>query len=114
MDRHATRRDRLRKLLKKTGAPSLLVTNFANVTYLTGFTGDDSFLLLTPNDEIFLTDPRYTEQVEAECPGLELCVRRPGVTMTDIVAKTCKRAKIGQLAIEGDSMTVSQRDRIAE
>ncbi len=110
---HPSRRDRLRKLIKKSGAKSLLVTNFANVTYLTGFTGDDSFLLITPTDEIFLTDPRYTEQVEAECPGLELCVRRPGITMTDIVAKTCKRVKTNQLAIEGDSMTVSVRDLIA-
>ncbi len=106
---YPSRRDRLRKLIKKSGAKSLLVTNFANVTYLTGFTGDDSFLLITPTNEIFLTDPRYTEQVEAECPGLELCMRRPGITMTDIVGKTSKRAKISELAIEGDSMTVSAR-----
>src|SRR5688572_29411523 len=114
MDRHATRRDRLRKLLTKTGAPSLLVTNFANVTYLTGFTGDDSFLLITPTDEIFITDPRYTEQVADECPGLELSVRRPGVTVTEIVVKTCTSAKVQMLGIEASSMTVSQRDQIAE
>jgi Xaa-Pro aminopeptidase len=110
---HSARRDRLRKLIKKGGAKSLLVTNFANVTYLTGFTGDDSYLLITPTDEVFLTDPRYTEQVESECPTLEVCARRPGITMTDIVAKACHRAKVHELAIEGDSMTVSQRDLIA-
>ena len=111
---HTTRRDRLRKLLKKAGAPSLLVTNFANVTYLTGFTGDDSFLLITATDEILITDPRYTEQLEEECPGLDLAVRRPGVSMTEIVVKTCRRAKVQVLGIEGDSITVSQRDAIAE
>jgi Xaa-Pro aminopeptidase len=110
---HSARRDRLRKLIKKGGAKSLLVTNVANVTYLTGFTGDDSYLLITPTDEVFLTDPRYTEQVETECPTLEVCVRRPGITMTDIVAKACHRAKVHELAIEGDSMTVAQRDLIA-
>ena len=31
--------------------------------------------------------------------------------MTDIVAKTCKRAKVGKLGIEGDSMTVCLRDQ---
>jgi Xaa-Pro aminopeptidase len=111
---HPTRRGRLRQLLKKADAVSLLVTNFANVTYLTGFTGDDSFLLITRGDEILITDPRYTEQLEEECPGLELAVRKPGVTMTELVAKTCQRAKIGALGIEGDSITVSQRDQIAE
>jgi Xaa-Pro aminopeptidase len=111
---HTIRRDRLRKLLKKAAAESLLVTNFANVTYLTGFTGDDSFLLITAADEILITDPRYTEQVQAECPGLDLSVRKPGVTMTEVVAKTCRRAKVRMLGIEGDSITVSQRDQIAE
>ena len=45
MDSYQLRRDRLRKLLRKAGVDSLLVTNFTNVTYLTGFTGDDSYLL---------------------------------------------------------------------
>lgn len=111
---HTTRRDRLRKLLKKSGAESLLVTNFANVTYLTGFTGDDSFLLVTRTDEILITDPRYTEQVREECPELDLSVRRPGATITEMVAKTCQRAKVRRLGVEGDSITVSHRDQIAE
>ena len=46
MSRFEERRDKLRRLLKKTGADALLVTNFVNVTYLTGFTGDDSYLLV--------------------------------------------------------------------
>ena len=100
--------------MKIAGADSLLVTNFANVTYLTGFTGDDSFLLLTANDEILITDPRYTEQLQEECPELRLAVRRPGVTQTQIVVKTCQRLKLHLLGIEGDTMTVSQRDQIAE
>ena len=111
---HPARRDRLRKLLKKSGIRSLLVTNFANVTYLTGFTGDDSYLLITPSDEILITDPRYTEQVQGECPGLDMAVRRPGVTMIEVVTKTIEGAKVGSVGIEGDSMTVSQREAIAE
>lgn len=110
----STRRDRLRRLLKKSGLRSLLVTNFANVTYLTGFTGDDSYLLITATDEILITDPRYTEQVQGECPGLDMAVRRPGVTIIEVVAKTIESAKLATLGIEGDSMTVSQRDGIAQ
>jgi Xaa-Pro aminopeptidase len=91
-----------------------LVTNFANVTYLTGFTGDDSFLLITPSDEILITDPRYTEQVQNECPGFDMEVRRPGVTIIEVVVKAVQRANVVQLGIEGDSMSVAQRDAIAE
>ncbi len=52
MDNHATRRARLRRLMRKQGADALLVTDFCNVTYLTGFTGDDSYLLLARDDQI--------------------------------------------------------------
>ena len=85
-----------------------------DLTLLTGFTGDDSYLLLAATDEILITDPRYTEQVQGECPGLDMAVRRPGVTIMEVVVKTIARAKLSQLGIEGDSMTVSQRDAIAE
>jgi Xaa-Pro aminopeptidase len=71
-------------------------------------------LLITPTDEVLITDPRYTEQVEGECPGLEMAVRRPGVTINEVVVKTIQRTKVTQLGIEGDSMNVSQRDAIAE
>ncbi len=114
MDRHPARREKLRKAVAKTGAEALLVTNFTNVTYLTGFTGDDSYLLLSADGQIIISDPRYTTQLGEECPGLDMSIRRPGMTMLDGLVKVLKSAKIGRLAIEGDSMTVSLRDSIAD
>jgi len=113
MDRYQTRRDKLRKLVAKAGADSLLVTNFINVTYLTGFTGDDSYLLVTRDSEVLISDPRYTTQLEGECPGLELHIRQPGTQMLEAVVKVLEMAKSSRLGIEGDSMTVSLRDSIA-
>ncbi len=107
MPRFAQRRDRLRRLLRKAGADAILVTNFTNVTYLTGFTGDDSFLLLTPKDAIVLSDPRYTQQLGEECPDVTSTIRPTGTALIDTVAKVIKAAKVRTLAIEGDSMTVS-------
>ena len=54
VDRHQARRDKLRKAVKKVGVDTLLVTDFTNVTYLTGFTGDDSYLLLRSDGELLL------------------------------------------------------------
>ena len=79
MPSFAVRRKRLRNLVRKAEADALLVTNFKNVTYLTGFTGDDSYLLATLDGEMLITDPRYTTQLEEECPGLPLEIRVPGV-----------------------------------
>ncbi len=113
MDRHADRRDHLRKALKKAKVDALLVTNFTNVTYLTGFTGDDSYLLLTPKHQFVISDPRYTTQLEEECPKVDAHIRPPGQGMLTAVEKLCKQAKLKRLGIEGDSMTVSFRERLA-
>ncbi len=113
MDRHQVRRDKLRRLVKKAGTEVLLVTNFTNVTYLTGFTGEDSYLLLRHDGEVVLSDPRYTTQLGEECPGVDLHIRRPGTEMVEVVAKALRSARIGRLAIEADSMSVALRDQIA-
>ena len=107
------RRQKLRRQIKQEGLDALLVTNFTNVTYLTGFTGDDSFLLLTAKDDVLVSDQRYTTQLDEECPGLELAIRGPGTKMLDFTAKTVDKAKTPRLGIEADSMTVALRDALA-
>ena len=75
MDHHAARRDRLRPVLAAEGIDALLVTSGHNVTYLTGFTGDSSFVVLTPNRVVLVSDPRYVGQIGDECPELETHIR---------------------------------------
>jgi Xaa-Pro aminopeptidase len=108
------RRDRLRKAFQKSGIDALLVTDFINVTYLTGFTGDDSYLLVRRDGETVLSDPRYTVQLGEECPGVDLSIRPPGVPMLTAVVRAVKAAKINRLGIEADSMTVGLRNQIAD
>jgi Xaa-Pro aminopeptidase len=113
MSRYAARRDKLRRALRKAGVDALLVTNFTNVTYLTGFSGDDSYLLVLGKGEVLLSDPRYTTQIEEECPGLEASIRVPGVGLIETVSQQVSRAKISKLGVEGQSMVVALRDQIA-
>ena len=111
---HSGRREKLRKLLERSGAEALLVTSPPNVTYLTGFTGDSSYLLVTQRHQVLISDGRYSTQIEEECPGLEMNIRRPGVLIHHQTAKVLRAAGISRLAIEADSMTVAVRERIAE
>lgn len=113
MDRYAARRDKLRKLLRKANADALLVTSFVNVTYLTGFTGDDSYLIVYGDGEVLVTDPRYSEQLETECPDLALEVRMPGVKMLEGIERALKSTKVERLGVEADSITLSLCDEIA-
>jgi Xaa-Pro aminopeptidase len=113
MSIHAQRRNKLRKAIRTAKAEALLVTNFLNVTYLTGFTGDDSYLLVTPDGETLISDPRYTTQLEEECPGLKLFIREPGEQIVQATVGVVEGARIGRLGVESDSMTLGLHQSIA-
>ena len=110
----AARRDALRRLLEEKSAGALLVTSERNVTYLTGFTGDSSYLLVTRQRELLLTDRRYTQQLAEECPGLELAVREPGSTLSDFTVQTLGQLGLPSFGIEADSLTVAAFDNLRE
>ncbi|TWT31628.1 M24 family metallopeptidase [Blastopirellula retiformator] len=112
-DRFAARRNKLRRLVKKEGAAAILITNVSNVTNLTGFSGQDSYLLVAADAEMLLTDPRYTQQIEEECPGLEIASRLPGKSILATVDKLVKSTGVAQLAFEADSVTLTERDQLA-
>jgi Xaa-Pro aminopeptidase len=52
--------------MKASGIDGMLITSVPNITYLTGFTGDASRLIVSKNSCAFLTDGRYTEQATSE------------------------------------------------
>jgi Xaa-Pro aminopeptidase len=103
------RLDKLRVMLRNEGIEALLVSNKHNVSYLTGFSGDSSYLIVGRHKTILVSDGRFTEQIREECPGLDAHIRRTtGVKMSAAVAKVCRSLKIGQLGIEAGAMTVAE------
>jgi Xaa-Pro aminopeptidase len=120
MDRYHARRQKLRKSLKRdaSGVEALLITDFTNVTYLTGFSGDDSALLVFQEsggyDAVMLSDSRYAAQIGEECPGLEVRIRDRNMSMPEAIARILKSDKIGRLGVEGESMTIAGRQRLSD
>jgi Xaa-Pro aminopeptidase len=92
----------IRYQLKKKQIKSLLVTKPANVTYTTGFLGDDSWALITSRAVYLLTDSRYTEQAKNECPVCKIIERdKP---MVEAVAELLKKLKfVRGIAVEKSS-----------
>lgn len=110
---YAGRRDRLRRLLRRQAVDALLVTDRINVTYLTGFTGEDSFLLIWADGQVLLTDARFTEQAEEECPGLDVAVRPVGGTMVEAVRRAVRAAGVGRVGFETENVSVGLWDRLS-
>ena len=71
----------IRRELNKKGTNCLVVTKPANVTYATGFLGDDSWAIITKGQVYLLTDSRYIEQAQKECVNCRIVQR------TDSLAK---------------------------
>ena len=81
----------IRYQLKKKQTKSLLVTKPANVTYTTGFSGDDSWVLITNRAVYLLTDSRYIEQAQKECACCKIVQRTD--SLAKVLAKLVKKLK---------------------
>src|SRR5438034_2389570 len=104
---HAARRQTLAGQVQSLGIDALLVSNPVNVTYLTGFTGEASFLIVGRGRQLLVTDGRFTQQLADECPGLELHVRPPTTTTPPEVAKVLQGFGYKAVGFESTHVTVA-------
>ena len=81
----------IRRELDKKKIRFLIVTKPANVTYMTGFLGEDSWVAVAKGRVYLLTDSRYTEQAQKECPSCKI-IDRAG-PMADAVARLVEKLK---------------------
>ncbi|MEO1771478.1 M24 family metallopeptidase [Candidatus Enterococcus ferrettii] len=97
---------KIRAYLEKEKIDAFFVAKRVNVRFTSGWTGDDSFILLTKDGQFFLTDPRYTEQADIEVPNYEIINwRLPGKTVGDTVARLAEEKDIKTIAFEADYLT---------
>ena len=107
---HQLRRRALAARLDDLSIDALLITRLLHTRYLTGFTGSNGQVLIRPDEALFLTDGRYTEQSRREVPDLErhtvvnpLREELPGLL-----------GSVRRLGFEAEDLTVAARDRLAE
>jgi Xaa-Pro aminopeptidase len=79
----------IRTRLKNAGLDAIILTQGADVTYATGFLGEDSWAVVTKTGAHLITDSRYTEQARQECP-LATIIERKGL-MTQAVGQFLRR-----------------------
>jgi Xaa-Pro aminopeptidase len=103
---------RLRRLLRPHGAAALLVNDPVNVGYLSGFTGDDSWLLAGPGKPWLITDFRYVEQAEIECPRIGRIMRKG--TLVEALAKRVCQKRLTTLAYDPETVSVYLRSQLVK
>ncbi len=106
MDYLSQRRQMLVRNLKKDGLDAILVTNPVNVTYLTGFTGDSSYLIATAKQYILVSDSRFEEQVKEECQGIDVHIRPHNETTAEASAEVLTKAAAKAVGLEAEHATL--------
>ena len=91
---------------EELGIDALLVTNLDNVAYLTGFTGTNGQVLVTPTGAEFYTDPRYAARSRALVHDADIFLYE--ARLTDVLGDRLSSEDIGQLGFEAASVTVAQ------
>jgi Xaa-Pro aminopeptidase len=93
MDRDVLRKRivAIRRQLNKRNINCLLLTKPTNVTYATGFLGDDSWAVIAKGRVYLLTDSRYTEQAQGECPHCTIIQRT--APLPQALARLVKKLK---------------------
>jgi Xaa-Pro aminopeptidase len=100
---HAARLQTVQYALAERKLDALAVAGLPNIRYLSGFTGENAILLVTPARSILFTDPRFEIQAAQE----SCCAARiaKGPLVIDVAAAV-KRMKLRRVGFEPARMTV--------
>jgi Xaa-Pro aminopeptidase len=102
----------LRTKIANANADALLVTQPANVRYLSGFTSpEDARILITPEKVLFITDGRYTVQAQQEVKLETLIIPTSTTPVIDYLANLVNPYK---LAVEANHMTLDMATAFKE
>ena len=112
MDYPVLRREQLARQLAREDLDAFLITHPINVSYLTGFSGESSYLIVGRSHTLLVSDARFTTQLAAECPGLEVHIRPPGQNVTQAAAETLKKLGLRSIGIEGMHLTVDELETL--
>ncbi|MEM6979848.1 MAG: Xaa-Pro peptidase family protein [Planctomycetota bacterium] len=98
---------RLLQDLKSQPIDAILITNETNVRYLTGFTGDSSWLLVSQDDTVIMSDRRYETQIAKQCPDLLAAIRPPDQKLTELLTEVILEKPFQQIGFEADHVSIA-------
>lgn len=91
--------------LAKEGLDGILLSDLANIGFVSGFFTEDSYILISGQGKVFITDSRYNEVIEKKCPGWQVVCVSPQKHLADFVAEFCEKWEIKTLGFEEDKIT---------
>ena len=104
------RLEKFKETLKSMGIDGALVYNDANRNYLSYFTGNESYAIITYENALFITDSRYTEQAKMQVEDFE--VKEYRTDIYSFIKDAVASLRIKKLGFEENYMTYNMYDKL--
>ncbi|HLX63848.1 MAG TPA: Xaa-Pro peptidase family protein [Planctomycetota bacterium] len=96
---------RFREVLRDRKLSAALIVEERNVRYLSGFTGEDSALLVTPHEKFILTDFRFVPEAQESARGWQIVIDPQGIM--EKAGEIALKERVETLAIEPGAMRLT-------
>lgn len=113
MSVQADRQERLLAILADRGLSALVVTDPANVRYLTGYVGSNGVALIGTGGRLLITDSRYAVSAREQVQSAEVLVGRRDL-LADVAGALGDIAAGGRVGVEAESLTIARHGRLLD
>ena len=98
--------EQVRDFLNEENLDAIWISNEKNIFYLSGFTGSTAEIVISKDNQYFITDFRYKEQAASQAKDYKIIIREKSVfeEMNDILVEQ----QIKSLAFEANHVTYAQ------
>ncbi|WP_315114491.1 Xaa-Pro peptidase family protein [uncultured Clostridium sp.] len=100
---YKNRIDNLRNSMKSKEIDGILLIGDHNRNYISGFTGDESYVIIGLEKSVFITDSRYTQQAKEQVEGME--IREYKGKIEDFLRDTIAELNIRKIGFEENIIT---------
>lgn len=101
------RMTKLRTAMASRGLDAVLLVGDYNRNYLSGFTGNESFSVITADKAFFITDSRFTEQAKQQVKDYEILEYSKNTTFADFLSDLANKNNIKKLGFEENIISYS-------
>lgn len=109
-----TRLDRLRKAMQNAELDAVLLSSLTSIRYLSNFTSDECFVLVTKNRNLLITDFRYTIQAGEQSGDRFEIIEAAGSKQLETVRDALSKEQVERLGFEEDCVSYAQYGSLSD
>jgi len=97
--------------LEENKLDGLIVSSPSNISYLTEYASRDSYFLISPKENIYFTDSRYTEEARIALKG-KVTIKKVNGSVFKIIAQACLNLGLKRIGFEERYLAYAEYNKI--